>query len=429
MRLIAIILAAVILVSCASDDPGSQAESSKDNDSSRITPSVPSEPQDSQPDNSQPDNSDVILAPRSNTKIEVFDNSGKRIGELENNGCVTLCNRGIVYCSAADNGDDLKNEFNLFDAKTGKTTRLGWIEGEIFENVFNRIEIGDHVYTLVIKGNLYDDEPDPVYLVDIDLNGLVATHTITDDGFAYMSMCEHNGKLLIRLHDQQDKTLFDRIFEYDPSTGKKREVITAELDDGEKGNTFRQIWSDGKNVYVLRIAMNGLSDVKMMLDIYDAEYNKISEKDITGLFLAANKDRSPEDISSEMRQPVAYFRVYDGRYIYYENFSVSRFFADLETGEHLIETNGVFSASNGSGKTFWFWSFGGREAGDELSLNGVFELHDGKLEKSLYTDPTDSRYEIWSACSSADGTRMYHCGYKDPDTGELLPSKLTVVGK
>lgn len=419
MRIIIMILAMILISGCAADD--SSTEESKTDTESHTPAAV-----DSAPADSQPDAQSELEEERKNETTEVVDKDGRHLGEIAHNGGFTVTDRGIVYSYYADNGEDKKQAYSLFDSKSGKSIRLGRIEGEVFENTFNRVEIGDHVYTLAVVGNVFDDQPDPAYLVDIDLNGMTSIQTVSDDAFPYMAMCRHGDKLLYMLHDQQD-VLYDRVFEFDPKTGKKKEVITAELGNDEKGDTLRQLWSDGERVYVLRIKMNTRSDVKMFLDTYGKAYSKLSEQDISDLLKKASHLAVNDDLNNEMIQMVSHFEVIDGRYIYYENFSTSRFFADLETGELLIDTNGLFTAVNGSGKTFWYWLMGGSETGLEPGLNALFELKNGTVEKSLLNAPEESKYQIYSASASPNGTSLFYLGYADPQTGEKLPPKLFLV--
>ena len=426
MKLIAIILAVIILAGCSSDD--STADANSDTESHLLNSSAPA------PDNPTPDSSDQdpMTEPediyRRNQPIEVLDKDGKHIGEMENSGFVTVTDKGILYTAFADTETTKKQEYCLFDPKTGKTQRLGWIEGEVFENIFNRVEIDGHVYTLAVVGDMLDDVPDTAYLVDIDMNGLTAIHTLSDDAFPYMAMCRHNDKLLIMLHDDQPDALYDRVFEYDPKTGNKKEVITATLNDDEKGDTLRQVWSDGEKVYVLRVKMNTRSDVKLFIDTYDGNYSKQSEQDISGILRnACTYVTEDSDVFNEMLQMVAHFCVIDGKYVYYENFSTTRFLVDLGTGKPLIENNSLLTAVNGSGKIFWYWAFGGSETGDEAGLNAIFELKDGTVEKSLLNDPSGSKYQIYNASESPNGTSLFYMGYKDPETGEELTPRLFLV--
>ena len=428
IKLIAIILAAAILTGCSANDSSADSRSDSESQIQAIT-ATPQD--DSEPNADEDTELDLEKLNRMNETREIFDMDGKLIGEI-NGGWETITDKGILYNVFADTENAKKKEYLLFDPKTGKSKSLGFIEGEFYEPVCNRIEIGDHVYTIAVVGDLYyDNDPHPAYLVDIDLNGSITLHTICDDivRYPYTAMCRHGDKLLYMFHDSKyEDALYDRVFEYDIQTGDKKEVITVSLDNSERGETLRQLWSDGEKVYVLKVKMDTRSDARLFIDTFDKDYNKLSEQDITELVKKARPDcSSADDVTNEVLQIVWHFAVLDGKYVYYEDFGVKRFLADLETGELLMETDGNFSAFNGSGKTAWYWQFGGNDSCTEQGLNAIFELKNGAVEQTLLNEPGENEYYIVIASQSPNGTRLFSMDHTDPDTGRVDDTKLVLI--
>ena len=164
----------------------------------------------------------------------------------------------------------------------------------------------------------------------------------------------------------------------------------------------------------------------MFLDTYDNDFNKLSERDISS-FLEKGSDNSlvSDDIENEMKQMVSKFMVLDKRFVYYENFSISRFFGNLENGEILEETKGVgdqFLAASGSGNPFFYYAFGGGK-----NENAVFELKNNSLSKSFFK-ADDTRYYITAASINQNGNRLIQVDYINPDDGnDTLPTKLYYI--
>lgn len=122
---------------------------------------------------------------------------------------------------------------------------------------------------------------------------------------------------------------------------------------------------------------------------------------------------------------VSKFMVLDKRFVYYENFSISRFFGNLENGEILEEIKGVgdqFLAASGSGNPFFYYAFGGGK-----NENAVFELKNNSLSKSFFK-ADDTRYYITAASINQNGNRLIQVDYINPDDGnDTLPTKLYYI--
>ena len=123
-----------------------------------------------------------------------------------------------------------------------------------------------------------------------------------------------------------------------------------------------------------------------------------------------------------MKQMVSRFMVLDEKYVYYENFSATRFLENIEDSKIFGETEGagdMFLASSGSGVPFFYCIFGG--ANNE---NSIYELKNGTLEKTVFK-ADDDRYYITAASRSSHGKTLLQVDYTNPeDRNDSLPAKI-----
>ncbi|MGN0470412.1 MAG: hypothetical protein ACI4GV_05820 [Acutalibacteraceae bacterium] len=377
--------------------------------------------QDSVSSNVQSENEDFdVVEEFENFTAEIVDKTSKQLGKIHRNSVATITDYGIFYTAYPENANDGKTiEYHIYDPKSNKDKLLGTLDNQSYEAAYARTELDNKIYTLVMTGELLDNEKDPLWLLEFDMSSCtMAKHKLTENGFPYTTMTVANGKLLIIDHDQQD-IQYDRILEFDPITNSIKSVLSFDLSNDLRGDTLRQVYCDENNIYLLRLNFVSDSDIKMFLDTYDMQYNKQSEMDISSMLAeTVSNNLAPEDFFNEMKQMANCFAILDGRYIYYENFSASRFLGDLKSGKLLIETDSLFTASSGSGKPLFFYQYGGNE---------IFELKDGKFEKSVF-NANDNRYYITFASSSSDGSRLIQTDYINPDDrNDTLPSLLYYI--
>ena len=370
-----------------------------------------------------------------NNMMEIVDKDGKHIGQIPFNSGITLTNSGIFYTtviSGAASPDTVTvgmNEgakdkviYHLYDTKTCESYTFGSITDQDYEAGYCRTELDGKLYTLITTGNALDKDPDPLLLVEFDLQAhTINQYTISENGFPYTAMAEVNGKLLILNHDQTD-VLNDKLYLFDTESKQTEQVMQFEL-NGNTFDTIRSMYSDGKNIYILRLHFEGENNVTMFLDTYGLDLKKQSEKDISSMLKeSAGKNLVPEDVANEMKQMVSNFMVLDEKYVYYENFSATRFLGNMEDGKLFSETEGkgdMFLASSGSGAPFFYCIFGGGE-----NENIIYEWKSGTLEKTVFK-ADDDRYYITAASRSPDGKTLIQVAYTNPeDRNDTLPMKI-----
>ena len=367
--------------------------------------------------------------------MEVVDKDGKHIGEIPFNSGMTLTNNGIFYTTSIsgttspdtiavglNEGEKDVVVYHLYDIKTDESYDFGSIPDQDYEAGYCRTELAGKLYTLVTTGNAMDKEPDPLLIAEFDLTDhTISQYRISDNGFPYTAMAVVNGKLLILNHDQTD-VLNDKLYLFNPDNKQTKQVMQSEL-NGNTGDTIRSMYSDGKSIYILRLHFEGDNNVAMFLDTYDLDFKKLSEKEISAMLKeSAGKNLVPEDVANEMKQMVSNFMVLDEKYVYYENFSTTRFLGNAEDGKLFSETEGAgdtFLASSGSGAPFFYCIFGGGE-----NENSIYEWKDGILEKTVFK-ADDDRYYITAASRSPDGKTLIQVAYTNPeDRNDTLPTKI-----
>ena len=367
--------------------------------------------------------------------MEIVDKDGKHIGLIPFNSGMTLTNSGIFYTTSIsgttspdtiavglNEGEKDVVVYHLYDTKTDKSCSFGSIPDQDYEAGYCRTELNGKLYALITTGNAMDNEPNPLLLAEFDLTEhTINQYRISDNGFPYTAMTEVKGKLLILNHDQTD-VLNDKLYLFDPESKQTEQVMQSEL-NGNTGDTIRSMYSDGKNIYILRLHFEGENNVTMFLDTYDLDLKKLSERDISSMLKeSAGKNLVPEDVENEMKQMVSNFMVLDEKYVYYENFSTTRFLGNAEDGKLFSETEGagdMFLVSSGSGDPFFYCIFGGGE-----NENIIYEWKDGTLEKTVFK-ADDDRYYITAASRSPDGKTLIQVAYTNPeDRNDILPTKI-----
>lgn len=423
---------ALILCLAAAGCSSSGSVSNANESSFTVSEDTPASSTDSSTDSKPSDESSGSdQKTRVGNTEEIVDKDGRHIGEITAVS-TTLTNKGIFYTvnesdkqsvdeySISDNNTVV---YCLYDPEKNESYDLGSIPGQDYEAGYARTELNGRLYTLITTGNALDNTPDPLILLQFDLDSrTIKQFTISDNGFPYTAMTAVNGKLLVLNHDQTD-ILKDRIYLFDPDTEKTEQVLEFELKDN-KGDTIRNMYSDGESIYILRLVFDGENNVRMMLDTYGTDFKKTAETDISDIFRkAASESRiAVSDMPNEMMQMVSRFIILDRSNIYYENFSVTHFLADISTSE-LYDiskgTDSILQASSGSGKPFFFHAYDMNS--DEKA---VYEWNSGKLEKKVI-NTDDSRYYITWATAAPDGRRLTQMEYLDPgNSNNKLPIKL-----
>ena len=346
-----------------------------------------------------PDTEDL---PETLLDLSVLDQYGSPIAKVQASDIGMITPYGMFY--------KVYNEYHIVrtEKNNNEDVTLAAFDDISYETEYARTILGGKLYTLAISGDLMGNNPFTQWLLEFDLkNGKTERYKISDNGFPYSSLTAIGNKIILFFHDQKD-VLNDRIIEFDPASGKTTDIITYYLDNDLKGDTVRSIYSDNDNLYILRIKFNSSSDISMYVDVFDKEYKKIREFDITDIAkegaAQCMSTEAPEEIANEFSQHISGFRILDGRYLYYQNFSVSRFILDLEKGSLLYAIPEPFMSTPGDGELM-FYTIMSIEELKTIDPYAVYRFDKGTLKKDPTITVNDGQI-IVSASSSSDGKYM-----------------------
>ena len=399
-------MSTILFISCGqastatTEKPTEKVSSEKASDQQTETNS--DTPSDTEPTDDSPVITDDSEAQKNDT-VTIYGEQNEKLGEIHLNGVAMITEAGIFYPALPENGDPAVTEYHLYDPDTKKDTIIGEMKDVAYEASYARCELDGCVYLLVMTGNIMDNVPDPLVLVKADLiNHTLTPYPIDDSISPYAVMTPAKDKLVIAWHDQKE-ILTDRVMAFDPAAGTMKEIMAYTLDQQEIGESIRGLYSDGEKLYQLRLLFEKTGK-KLLLDTFDLSSQKISETDITSIVNeAASELQGGGDASIELQMPVSRFLVREGCF-YYENFSMTRCIANIETGKLILAANDLFNASIGSGWTF-FYTIMKNGLDDENAPDVIYDLNWDELRAQEFT-AFDPAYYLVNGSSAPDGTRL-----------------------
>lgn len=280
----------------------------------------------------------------------ITDGSGAELGRIDNRANFTAVPGGLFYSvlSLKEYSFTGTAEYRFFSLEDNSDVLLGSLPDQGYEAAFARTELGGVMYTLAVQGNPAGSAPVPLLLLAFDTaNKTMKTYTVSEYGFPYASMAASGGKLIIMNHEtSEDKA--EKIYEFDPASEEIKELLAFD----SAVDSLRAVSAAENGFYLLRLDLTGgTSDV--FIDLYDENCAKISERSIGDALLHAIAEvpaiLDRQDASGQLGVNVSRFAVTGGRYLVYENFSVSRVALDLDTGETLFAGDDNYAVSVGSG--------------------------------------------------------------------------------
>ena len=350
---------------------------------------------------------------------EIADQEGHVIGKIPRGVSATACDAGLFYSifQPAENEFTATAEYRFFRTEDRKDIRLGLLSDQGYEAVFTRTELGGVIYTLAVTGNPMDFEKDTLWLLAFDpMKETMQQYKVSEYGFPYTAMASSNGRLYIMNHEQ-DKQSLDKIYEFDPETGKVREVLTYQ----NSRDSLRSVAAAEDGFYVLNLKIRDEGN-ELWLEHYDLSGKKVSEQQAHDVMAKAAQEingLSRDDLQNEFGMMVSDFAVIDGRYLFYENFGITRIAVDLETEEVLFAGTDLMNMSKGSGvKMIYKLSF----ADDPEETPEIYAFRDGAFDEATF-EPKDERVHLQSISSSPGGTwavRMVNSDQRDPDGVDLI---------
>lgn len=358
--------------------------------------------------------------------ISIYDIDNNVIGEIDLGWHMWLIGNNIIY--TVSNDPSVENVSDLdcycYNIQDKTSVYLGCIQDWTLSLTHEHVVYNQHLYTLMVAGDLYDDKDRKLIVYDIDLSNHTMSKAVTiEGGFQYNTMTVANNKILItNLHPDGHSS----IEEYDIETKQLKTVLTNEFDSEKyRGDVFRNITSDGNSICLLRVQYKSKDEHPLFLDYYDYDMNYIKSISLASMF----SDNTDFD---ETAQGVSNFLV-SNDYFYYQNFSLTRFLGKIENNsiKRLIETNpGLDSASNVDiydNKWLFCQSYNDGTSvyskGNDLYL---FDSTSGSVKKcEFYAD--NKKYYFTTAYKNTENYALLVMQYKDPYTGDELPTRYYYV--
>lgn len=362
-----------------------------------------------------PIDGDVPMSLIDNEVLPIYDINNTVIGEIEHYGAIIQTEDSIVYTKLSDGPTESIDEMDYYRyiLESGENIKLGTIKKWSYQNS-NKVYVNDRLYFFVAT-NVDDSQERTLKFCEIDFKSNTMREIFSDKGgFPYNAMTlvgNHkivytkileNGACLMEYNVETEETTLLKSFAFD--------------DDGLKGETIRHVSSDENTISLLILKMQSEDQVELRIDRYDHDMNYITSIDMTSLSSDPN----------ELRQGVWYFQVYHD-YVYYENFSISRFLGRLEgnTIKQVAETDYNFSlissAFNNFDKTLFYENL--TASNDIYCLDSV----DGTLKKTQFHAPDEDRYYIVNAYTDQNDHLALVMSYRDPDTAEFLEPRLYYI--
>lgn len=266
--------------------------------------------------------------------LSIYDTNDTLITTIDRHLSFFQIDDGFIYAKSLTNstGINSKVEYIRYNFSTNEQTTLGVIDDWAYEASYDTFSVNNHIYLLITTGNAFNFDESKNYLYDINLIDNTMTAFFLDDATSpYNSMTFSDNKIYISMPGSGKSVV--NIFDIESKEISKLYEYTFNSEN-QSGDTIRHITADESNIYLLRLHMEGETNVKMFLDSFDLTFMPISSVDITSE-ITANTLES-EDKSSEARQLVSHFEV-KNNIVYYENFSISR---------ALFEIPGISSAKS-----------------------------------------------------------------------------------
>ena len=339
--------------------------------------------------------------PEPETKMPVVDKNGALLGEIDSRASCSAADAGIFYSifELKDNEPTAQAEYRFFNKEDKTDVLLGKFEDQGYEASYARTELNGSIYTLAIKGPAGEDSV-PLVLLAFDPAGkTMKTFTVSENGFPYTYMAAVNGKLLIMNHEMSGQKC-DKVYEFNPADETVKEVLSFSSDT----DSLRGICPAGNGFYLLRLRINNGGENELFVDLYDGDFGKVSEQSVNESMVNAIMTIpgmvGRQDALNEIGMIAAHFSVADGRYMFYENFGLTRVIIDLQSGEALLVKDDLYSISPGNGSPVVYrMDFDN----DNVKAPEITGLDDGKLINYGFK-PVDSHKLIRNISKSGSGT-------------------------
>lgn len=364
----------------------------------------------------------------------IYDINNKIIGEISCYQYSTLVKNNILYTKLLDGSTSSSDgvEYWLYNIDTKTDTYLGTVKDYIYEASYETTLVDDHVYMSVTTGSYTERTERTQYIYDIDLAEYTMTPIIEmEGGIPYNSFTITDNKLIMtELLENGDTDLI----EYDLATKHEDLPIVHKYNESDVfvHDSIRHITTDEEYIYMMRLDWNKDDDYFLYLDYYDHDLNLLKSLNVNDIFIPSDYTMDNDSIVNERKQWISQLEVHDS-YIYYENFSATRFLGTIEEQkvDCLMNTDITFYMVNEvescHESDLFFVLFGDQNDKNKRNQFYLADSITGEIYQSeFYAD--DERYMFTAASRNKDDMILLTMGnvrYTDED--KKLPDRLYYI--
>lgn len=350
-----------------------------------------------------------------NEKLIIYDNNSV-FDTIEIFGNILQTNDGFIYSKYIDesSGKLTEMEYYRYIFNTKKSVRLGSIKDWSLQT--NEAEyINNHIYYFVSTGDITSYEDRKLKFIDIDLNNNTMSELSSETGgFPYNSMAAA-GNLVLMSKVLKNGSCLEA---YNTETKEIRTLKSFNFDDKNNiGEAVRKISvnEQDKTISLLMLKITAENNVSLSIETYDYDMNLLDTIDISTI----------SSDNNELCQGVSFFD-YTNNYVYYENFSITRFLglvnkSNLEKFNSINETFQMAHETVKDNEINLFY-----QLGDENNYIYLFNTKVGTLKKSTFK-ADDDRYYITNMSKDNENNLIILMDYKNPDTSERLDTRLYFI--
>lgn len=350
-----------------------------------------------------------------NEKLIIYDNNSV-FDTIEIFGNILQTNDGFIYSKYIDesSGKLTEMEYYRYIFNTKKSVRLGSIKDWSLQT--NEAEyINNHIYYFVSTGDITSYEDRKLKFIDIDFNNNTMSELSSETGgFPYNSMAAA-GNLVLMSKVLKNGSCLEA---YNTETKEIRTLKSFNFDDKNNiGEAVRKISvnEQDQTISLLMLKITAENNVSLSIETYDYDMNLLDTIDISTI----------SSDNNELCQGVSFFD-YTNNYVYYENFSITRFLglvnkSNLEKFNSINETFQMAHETVKDNEINLFY-----QLGDKNNYIYLFNTKVGTLKKSTFK-ADDDRYYITNMSKDNENNLIILMDYKNPDTSERLDTRLYFI--
>lgn len=272
----------------------------------------------------------------------IYDLQDNVIGQIGDCSVMCLADDKIFYLSQyTDASGNEISEYDLYDLNTKENFTLCERSDLIYEAYYDRVLLGDHLYTAVTTGDFDDSETWEYELLDFDLKNKTVDVLLKEkDDYAYSTLDSFGDDLLL-IRSAADGMCVDK-YDIDKRVCTRLKKFLFQ-DDPDFTESLRAVYYDDGEISLLRVDVDTEEQSRLYFDRYDESMELISSTDISDVFDLYEDETN----QTERCQPVTDF-FYKNGMLFYSNRSISKFLLNIGANDItpiIKDENGDFETA------------------------------------------------------------------------------------